>query len=330
MEPLSKALSESPQGLDDSEYLRKTITECVEHSDYVAAFDLLERARQAVNRKEPIARASVGSSEHLVQFLNQADRYRDYLGQPRMLRQLTGSIEKGATILGIPFGQLDDARRQDSIRILKLWSELARYPRLDDPRNRPATAVESVCRFVGFPVAEDKCHTGPSREGLAHFRLPLVFSPTVSPLPLFGSSLDSKLDVVVSQRRYEPEQITAFIEHEDIRHKAVLVLLMDPVSANYRLKWQRECSRSHSMALPLDHCLLLHLCGIRNRLPALLDIGLPFMWARPYITKGETVAPEMFVGRRSEIDSIADPVGGCIVYGGRPIRKVRVVVTSPS
>ena len=75
------------------------------------------------------------------------------------------------------------------------------------------------------------------------------------------------------------------------------------------------------MALTLDSCLLMYLSGERNRLQALFDIGLPFTWAQPYITKGETVAREMFVGRSEQAKDIVDPNGSCVVFGGRQLGK---------
>ena len=134
--------------------------------------------------------------------------------------------------------------------------------------------------------------------------------------------LESHLDVVVSQQSQEPEQISAFCKEVGIREgKAVIVLLTRPISSHYRIKWLHERVRSQSMALPIDSCLLMYLCGQRNRLRALLDIGLPHTWAQPYITKGETVAREMFVGRLVEAKDIVDQNGSCIVFGGRQLGK---------
>ena len=308
------------QGDGDWAYLRDTLADCIRNDDYVAAFDLLERARRAALRSEPIARATIGSSEHLDRFLRSAAGYQDLLRQPRVVRQLRLSIDKGRDVQGIEFRRFDAAQRAECIAILESWRSLSQCT-FATQIQRERFSVEEICRFIGFSVADDSSTVGQYREGLAHVRITLSSAPTVSPLPVFGSTIGDRLDVVVSQRLYEPDQVISFIEQGDLRHRAVLVLLMHPVSGSYRTNWQRECSTKRCMALPVDFCLLLHLCGVHNRLPALFDIGFPFMWARPYITKGETVAPEMFVGRRAQIDSVSEPLGGCIVYGGRQLGK---------
>ena len=311
---------ENKEGREDQAYLKSAFAKCMDHEDYVAAFDLLDRARYAVSKSEPVTRSSVGSSKNLEQFLKKADDYREYLGRSGGLRQLDNSIQSRDTVLGIPFGQLDRNRLSESVSALQAWNELS--TRKEITSDKTATAVADVCRYIGFPVGLDGARPcGSALDGLAHFQLTILPSSSASPIPAFGSMLGSNLDVVVSQRRKEPEQITAFLEREGIQQKAVLVLLIYPESSSQRLKWQRECASSHLMALPLDSCLLMHLCGERNRLPALFDIALPFVWARPYITKGETVAREMFVGRQTEFDSLIDPTGGCIVFGGRQLGK---------
>ena len=317
---LSDTFPVTDQGKDDVSYFRSALATCLGRSDYVAVFDLLDRARQSVTRNEPLARATIESSEHLERFISVAEEYRRHLGQVRALRDLPASIEKGRTIYGIPFAQLDDDRRRESRKVLEQWRELARS-RLDGSNAKAGAAVAGVCRFVGFRVDTETLERGATRDGLAHFQVKITSAPSASPLPVFGSAIGERLDVIVSQRRYEPEQITEFLKQESLQDRAILVFLMDAVSQTYRLRWQTECSRSHVAALPLDLCLVFYLCGVRNRLPALFDIGLPFIWARPYITKGETVAPEMFVGRHNEIEDLGNPLGGCIVYGGRQLGK---------
>ena len=101
----------------------------------------------------------------------------------------------------------------------------------------------------------------------------------------------------------------------------VLAVLLLPQTPTYRIRWQRHFARAQLTALPFDSVFLLHLCGERNRLPVLFELGLPFTWSRPYITKGENVASEMFVGRRNETAALIDPRGSCIVFGGRQLGK---------
>ena len=313
--------SDNEQGREDRKYFEQAFLECLSQEDDVAAFDLLDRARRSITKSEPLAKAAISSSDPLNRFLKQSEIYKKSLSQPKSLDQLREAIKRRETALGIPFGQLDDSRRKESMDALEGWGRLWNA-RLEQGSPSAVGAVEKICQFVGFPVDLGRARlSGTPREGVAHFSINLSAPVPDSPIPAFGSLLGSNLDVIVCQRQKEPEQITEFLQQTKIQQKAVLVLLMRPQSSNYRLKWQRHCAASRSMAMPLDQCLLVHLCGVRNRLPELFGVGLPFTWAHPYITKGETVAREMFVGRQDEVRDLFEDTGGCIVFGGRQLGK---------
>ena len=161
----------------------------------------------------------------------------------------------------------------------------------------------------------------PRKKGFAHVRASLTRPVSSSPLPAFGSACGNCFEVAVSQTRKEPEQIEEYIRGRRLADKPVLVYLLPPQSSAYRRHWQRHCARTRLTALPLDLTLFLHLCGERNRLAVLLEAGLPFTWSRPYITQGENVAAEMFVGRGDEAATLIDRMGSCIVFGGRQLGK---------
>ena len=310
-EILSERFQETERGQSDRLYFETSFSHCLEREDHITAFDLLDRARRAIDQGEPIARSTfIAPSEHLQRFLEFAEDNRESFR--RGLTQFVDLIHKGGTVLGIPFGQIDRPRRDDSIAVLNKWTKMS-----------TASQVEEVCRFVGLPVVEGHARLGKrSGDALFHVHIELSHVGPISPLPGFGSMLESHLDVVVSQQPQEPEQVSAFCKEIGVQEgRAVIVLLTRPISSHYRIKWLHERVLRQSMALPLDSCLLMYLCGQRNRLRALLDIGLPHTWAQPYITKGETVSREMFVGRLVEAKDIVDRNGSCIVFGGRQLGK---------
>ena len=308
---LIEKFQETERGQSDRQYFETVFSDCLDQEDHITAFDLLDRARRAVDQGEPIARsARIAPSEHLQEFLAFTKQYKVPL--QRGLRQCIEPIRKSQTVFGIPFAQIDRARRDEAIAVLNKWSDLT-----------SASDVEEVCRFIGIPPGGKKAHSGrQSRDGLLHVSISVGRVGPRSPLPGFGSMLGSTLDIIVVQRPQEPKQIADFMTEIGIgKGKASIVLLTRAISSSYRVKWLQECVRRSSMALPLDSCLLMYLCGQRSRLDALFDIGLPHTWAQPYITKGETVAREMFVGRLEEARDIVDPNGGCIVFGGRQLGK---------
>lgn len=314
-------LPRTKQGEADRDYLRKAFKGCIEDNDHVAAFDLLDRGRRSAQGPEPMVRASTGSSEELERFLKRADGYRDALSKRNRFGRLEDSIQKGSTFSEIPFGQLDLNRRDEAASAVRVWHSLTQI-RFADAHRALKDSLEELLRFIGLPLKEGGIRVEDTTQpGFAHIRVTLSRPVTASPLPAFGSASGCRYEVVVSQTRKEPEQFEEYIRARSLAGQPVLALLLLPQTPRYRIRWQRHFARVQLTALPFDSVFFLHLCGERNRLPALFELGLPFTWTRPYITKGENVASEMFVGRRNEMAALIDPRGSCIVFGGRQLGK---------
>ena len=82
------------------------------------------------------------------------------------------------------------------------------------------------------------------------------------------------------------------------------------------------CRQRRSTLIVIDDVLMLYLCGEqKTRLPVLFDCTLPFTFLEPYKTAAGEVAPEMFYGRVRERESIINPEGSCLIYGGRQLGK---------
>ena len=314
-------LPNTKQGEADRDYLREAFDGCINGNDHVAAFDLLDRGRRAAQGPEPMVRASTGSSEELERFLKRADGHRDALSTRDWFGRLEDSIKRGRTFSEIPFGQLDRNRRDEAASAVRVWHSLTQV-RFSSAHRELKDSLEELLRFIGLPLKEGGIQVADTTQpGFAHIRVALSRPVTASPLPAFGSASGCRYEVIVSQTRKEPEQFEEYIRARSLGSQPVLALLLLPQTPAYRIRWQRHFARVQLTALPFDSVFLLHLCGERNRLPVLFELGLPFTWARPYITKGENVASEMFVGRRNETAALIDPRGSCIVFGGRQLGK---------
>lgn len=316
-----KQLPDTKQGEADRDYLREAFDGCVRDNDHVAAFDLLDRGRRAAQGQEAIIRASTGSSEDLELFLKRADGYRDALSKRDWLPRLEADIQEGSTFSKIAFGQLDRNRRDEAASAVRAWHSLTQLRFSSDPRALK-DSLEEILRFIDLPLQEGGIRVADTTQsGFAHVRVTLSRPVMSSPLPAFGSACGRRYEIVVSQTRKEPEQFEEYIRGRSLEGSPVLAFLLLPHRLAYRIRWQRHFARTQLTILPLDSTFLLHMCGERNRLPVLFKLGLPFTWARPYITKGESVASEMFVGRRTETATLIDPLGSCIVFGGRQLGK---------
>ena len=309
------------QGDADRNYLRKAFEECMEGNDHVAAFDLLDRGRQAAQAGETVARTSTGSSQELELFLKRAEGYRNALSKRDWFLQIEENVQKCSTFSGIPFGQFDRTWRDETIRVLGAWHSITQL-RFTKDRRQLMEAMEQLLHFIGLPLLERGIQVADTTQpGFAHIRGSLARPVTSSPLPAFGSACGNRFEIIVCQTHKEPEQLEEYIRGRGLAGTPVLAILLHPQTLVYRIKWHGHFARARLAVLPFDPVFLLHLCGERNRLPVLFKLGLPFTWARPYITKGENVPSEMFVGRRSETAALMDPDGSCIVFGGRQLGK---------
>ena len=321
LESVINDLPDSEQGLRDREYLERAFRECLSQKDDVAAFELLERGLAAVQQGEAITQISTKQDNKLNDFVARADQYRDFLSTLDRVEEFEKRIRQGKTVGGIAFGQLDVPRRKDAVAVLRIWRELSRVS-IASMRSEAPSRISKLCHFLALPHdGRDPLVADVGRQGFAHVIVQLARPITSSPVPSFGSACGTRIDLVLVQTRQEPEQLTEYVRGQGLQTSAVLVLVCPSLSGKARLKWKRHCAREHLTLLPLDHTLLFHLCGQRNRLAALLEVGLPCTWSRPYITQGENVAREMFVGRRSEAAALIDPHGGCVVFGGRQLGK---------
>jgi len=314
-------LPRTKQGETDRDYLRATFEDFMRHDDHVAAFDLLDRGRRAGQEVAAVARATTGQSDELLRFLERADGYRDALSKRDWLVRALKSIREGRTFSGISFGALDRPRRGEASTALQIWNSIERL-RFRNASRQLRDSLDELLRFIGLPLQADGVEVvDTDQDGLAHIRATLSRPVTTSPLPAFGSACANRYDIVVSQIRWEPEQVKEYILGRKLGDRPVLAILLRPQSPTQRIQWLRHFARARLTVLPLDLVVFLHLCGERNRLPVLFELTLPLTWSQPYITKGENVATEMFVGRQGETDALIQRDGSCIVFGGRQLGK---------
>lgn len=84
--------------------------------------------------------------------------------------------------------------------------------------------------------------------------------------------------------------------------------------------------------LLVDQVLLLYLAMHQEteRLPAMLKCTLPYTTYQPFVRDGGSTADEMFCGRATELATIIDPNGACVVYGGRQLGKTALLERAES
>jgi hypothetical protein len=138
-----------------------------------------------------------------------------------------------------------------------------------------------------------------------------------------------KLDVIVLRGSLKAPSIIQKVD--DCKTRRIPVVLLDSslsLGERRQLAELLHSQRSRlSQFLLVDHVLALHLAlhVKEERLPLLLKCTLPFTYYQPFVRDGGATSDEMFVGRETELASILNPDGACVVYGGRQLGKTALL-----
>jgi len=306
---------------NDREYVKTFFKEAMDQGDSIVALELLNRTREASQSGTAIPRSGLGKNEELDHFLSRISQYQSILGKKSKLLSYIAAILKGKPIGNIEFRWIDKANREKAAAGMTAWQRLLTldYKQAKDEIQKHTLAV---CDFLGLNI-DPGCIEGKSavEDDLLWVRVTLKYPVDSSPVPRFGSLMGKHVDIVLSKNKKEPNQLYSFLKRHDLQMKPVLLFYMQEMGLNQRLTFQRFCTQQQLPLLVVDLCVMFHLCGVKNRLPELFKVTLPFSYDQPYMMKGENVPAEIFVGREKEVKSLLSPEGSCIVYGGRQLGK---------
>ncbi len=117
-------------------------------------------------------------------------------------------------------------------------------------------------------------------------------------------------------------------------NKPVLILMNCTISLPERRKLARKIAaniRTNAPCLLLDRALVYYVanCALSERWKILIQCALPFQPTQiqnPYFENSSAeIPPEMFIGRREELQTIIDPAGANLIYGGRQLGKTALL-----
>lgn len=218
----------------------------------------------------------------------------------------------------------DDRARITSIAILEAWNGFRknRGEGKDEVRTKH---VETVMREIGFTVKS----VVPSVKYINNSYFAFEMTTEVlqdrdyCPIPHFGSQAKGRYRLLVFANKLDVHQV---IDHatRDADGERTIVLYLDYLSENSRRDLAHRCKNMEpgSSFLLLDNYLVMFLLNKTNRLRSFFRAALRFTSGKPYIV---ATTPEMFFGRKRQLDSICSPTGACLVYGGRQLGKTALL-----
>ncbi len=264
-------------------------------------------------REEPV--------DALVEFVEKAPRIADWLGN-KSVKSIIPSIQGGrqVSIDGISFTGIPKPRRDEAVKAIEQWHGLKQ--KRPAGRDNLLPPLKVLLEYLGFEDAA-LYHQADGADWLHANANMSANDSLIRPIPQFGSQAHGHYNIICLWERPGAESIVARLRESRLDTGTVIVFYLGRISKGQKRDIARIC-RERELALAiLDEILLVFLALQRDsRLPTFLNCALPLTALNPYTPfKAGDVPPEMFFGRERMVRELQNPVGSCIVYGGRQLGK---------
>jgi AAA domain len=140
--------------------------------------------------------------------------------------------------------------------------------------------------------------------------------------PIYGTESRDLYNILIADNGVGDRELVTQLGSTG-RDKPSFLIVLGRLDRRRRETLAHELRLERQTAVLLDESLILYLAlGEDEPLETLFACGLPYGYIQPYTTKPRTIPPEMFFGRKDEIQRIvARQSGGCLIYGGRQLGK---------
>ena len=226
------------------------------------------------------------------------------------------------------FGDVPADRRREAALTVNAWATLKKL-RGQRRRSESASPLRDIfAQFFEFSFRDATtavkidAHNSSNDALFAEIRMEPL---SASPIPQFGSLENGSFLVACFWDQPTPDRLALLIEKAGVKRRNVIALYLSRLPEKMREDLVAECRNSNNnlSLVVLDETLLFSLClSQERRLPQFLECALPLAYANPYATsQSGSVRPEMFFGRANMVDDLQNPMGSCLVYGGRQLGK---------
>lgn len=140
--------------------------------------------------------------------------------------------------------------------------------------------------------------------------------------PIYGSEARGLYNILIADEGLRDKELATHLGTMG-RDRPSFLIVLGRLDRRRRESLAHELRLERQAAVLLDESLMVHIAlGDGDPLETLFACGLPFGYVQPYTTNPRSIPPEMFFGRKDEIQKItARQNGGCLVYGGRQLGK---------
>lgn len=313
-------------GEKDLSSLLITAEELFEKGNYAVAEEYLNRLDSG---KRDVETSAIGERDDFSEFISD-ETYRTLYDFCTASRNQGFAKPAQAYLNDHAFEKWTTRQRDSAKELVKAWPGGSSRPRTTD-----ASSMTSLLRALGFSirkppnrVSDGYCHykveMRPTERNLPHYSHPIA---------AFGTQLAPTIDVLVLFGSNSPQEIMLKVVNEKMTAMSIVIL-----DFPMRLEDRRQLAElfhaqsNHVQFIVIDRVLALYLAlhEQAERIPLMLKCSLPFTYYQPFVRDGGPTPDEMFCGRDKELDSILDPGGACVVYGGRQLGKTALLQRAES
>ncbi len=233
------------------------------------------------------------------------------------------AARNGASWLGLDFSVLRDEQRTDAARNLDLWLAMERTRKADE---KTATQLVAALGLQPLAVKAGMMRSGRHPDQRCEVKAELINEREASVVAAFGSDAKGSYKVHFVWGEPSPDDLVTLCKRETGDTSAHIVICFRYMSASDRRELADVARRRFLKAIVVDRALFAFVCAQNSpRFATILRCALPFSRVEPYSVSAGAVPPEIFYGRRRELESLADPRGSCFVYGGRQLGKTALL-----
>ena len=306
---------EKSEALKENSSAKDKIDERLAAGDILTANEYLSLLESGEPIPEPAERRDAFKDEFFPDFVEKIQSYLDKSSSGGVWER----IERGADVGPLNMRQVPGAQCQSAARMLRAWMSLKAK------RGNPEDKLREFLSGLGF----SEVAVTPRRANVSEQTFDVSVRPVadgdICMVPRYGSHAAGQYKFIcIWGRPPEEDVLTSAKTHSD--GHPVIVLYMGRLSVKRWRNLSVRCRDRRQTLLAIDETLVYFLCGERgSRLATFFDCALPFTVAQPYVTTSSNVPPELFFGRRRELEAIFDHTGTNLVYGGRQLGKTALL-----
>ena len=294
------------------------INSAVENRQFTTAFDYLDRKEQ----RKPLPELFTEDTGVFKDFF-QTEFQKNLLSwrETSAPELIISSFRDRRDICGRTLKKIPRGTVTDNALLLTLWFNAQRKKVLD------RASFLQIINLLGFQVREHGLHNGEKGDiyDKYTFNTTVINDKDIVPSYQFGSEANGTYDLLFFSKRPQGPFRLVEIVKEKCSNPAI-VFYNGPMDQETRCAVRVEAKRLSCLFILLDDLLLLYMC-MQNapKITTMFKCALPFSFLKPYLETPGKLPPELFYGRRYELQDLGDKDGSCIIYGGRQLGKTALL-----